>query len=177
MVYGTVKQSGGHIRVYSREGEGAVFRLFLPCTESAGVGAVVDEESGMIRCDETVLLVEDEESVRSLVQEFMEEQGYKVLSARDGIEGLEVAGEYDGKIDLLITDVIMPKLGGLELAEKLRGERPGMLVQYMSGYSRGEIGSEDKTANEGLGDQPLLQKPFRMAVLAASVRRLLDGAA
>jgi len=133
-----------------------------------------EEGSAELKGDETILLVEDEESVRSLVREFLEEQGYKVLVARDGAQGLKVSREFRGRIDLLITDVIMPKLGGVELAEQLRKKRPGLLVQFISGYAEGEIEMEKGGAGQPPLEEPLLQKPFRMAVLAASIRRLLE---
>ena len=171
-VYGIVKQSEGHIQVDSEPGRGTMFEIYLPqvemLAEDTGVAQVSDKE---LRGTETVLLVEDEEMVRNLVRLVLRQSGYRVVEAANGAEALRASQDYEGTIDLLVVDVVMPQMNGPELVQRLEGRRPQMKVLYMSGYTneavfrRGGVGTE----------RALLQKPFAPEVLVGMVREVLDG--
>jgi PAS domain S-box-containing protein len=171
-VYGIVKQSGGYVVVESEPGKGAAFKVFLNRLE-AGVEEVdlvrIDEERP--RGSETVLLVEDEDVVRNLVREILDGNGYTVLEARNGAEALELGRRYTSPIHLLVTDVVMPKMSGRELAERLVTIHRETRVLYMSGYTDGAIGQH------GVLDPhtELLHKPFTFDALAQKVRKVLDA--
>jgi signal transduction histidine kinase len=172
-VYGIVRQSGGAISVESEVGEGSTFRIYLP-RETAPVDYTHSHQAPLEKSDnsETVLVVEDEEIVRELVCEVLEDQGYTVLCAANGAEALAMSRNYRGKIDLLVTDVIMPQMNGHELAIKLTEERPETKVLYVSGYSDNDIG------DHGMLDPryELLQKPFTPQTLARKIREVMhDG--
>ena len=135
-VHGIVNQSGGTIWVYSEPGKGTTFKIYLPRTADdveglGGGGATTPPASG----SETILLVEDEQGVRDLVRDVLQARGYTILEARHGIEALAVARRHRGPIDLLLTDVVMPRMGGPELAECLATRQSGLKVLYMSGYT------------------------------------------
>jgi PAS domain S-box-containing protein len=173
-VYGVVKQTGGWIWVASEPGEGTTFEIYLPqieeveksVTTSAKKAIPVTAPTG----SETVLLVEDQDGIRDLVGEFLRRKGYTVLHAVDGEEALRLAAEHIEGIDLLLTDVLMPNIGGRELAERLAQERPRMKVLFMSGYTE-----HTSLGGEATG-QPaaVLQKPFSMDILARKIRNVLD---
>jgi CheY-like chemotaxis protein len=169
-VYGIVRQTGGGISVESEIGKGSTFRIYLP-VESAPVDYTRAPLAPVEKTDnfETVLVVEDEEIVRELVCEVLEHQGYNVICAADGIEALTVAGDFDGDIHLLVTDVIMPHMNGHELASKLCRLRPEMMVLYVSGYSDNEIGDHGDLDPR----HELLQKPFTPQTLARKIRDVL----
>ena len=169
-VYGIVKQSNGYVFAQSEVGSGSTFHVYLPRVEDAA------EESSPVKSPateaggcETVLLVEDEESVRELVRVTLISRGYKVLEADNGENGLRVAEAYLDPIDILITDVVMPGIGGRELAKKLLTIRPGISVLYLSGYT------EDAVIAEGAHTSAtaFLQKPFTLQNLAKKVREVL----
>lgn len=170
-VYGIVRQTGGGISVESEVGKGSTFRIYLP-QESAPIdfSRTVPTPIEKSKNFETVLVVEDEDIVRELVCEVLEDQGYNVLCARDGIEALNLADNYDGEIHLLVSDVIMPQMNGPELAGKLGSLRPEMRVLYVSGYSDNDIG------DHGVLDPryELLQKPFTPQTLARKIRDVLS---
>ena len=170
-VYGVVKQSGGYIWVDSKVEHGATFQIFLPRVaepraEVATTAPTVDTIGGT----ETILLVEDSEPLRKLTQSFLESHGFRVLVAQDGAEALYLETQYSGKIDLLLTDVVMPGMNGRILAEKLTPKQPGMRVLYISGYT------DSFVARRGVLEQGmvLLHKPFTEDVLVKKVREVLD---
>ena len=165
-VYGIVQGCGGAIDVESRPGEGSVFRVYLPATEGAPAQtprAAPEPERGR---GETILVVEDEDPVRVLVRRILENNGYSVLEARDGEDGLRRSQRHSGDIHLLLTDVVMPEMTGRELAEKLCVARPGVRVLYMTGYTEHELAGTDAA---------LLHKPFSSGTLLGRVRSLLDA--
>jgi len=172
-VYGIVKQSGGYIAVESDPGEGAAFKMFLQRLEAGAddIERIVEIDEERPRGSETVLLVEDEEVVRNLVREILEGNGYSVLEARDGAEALDLGRRFTAPIHLLVTDVVMPKMSGRELAERLLTLHKETRVLYMSGYTDGAIGQQ------GVLDPrtELLQKPFTFDALAHKVRKVLDA--
>jgi PAS domain S-box-containing protein len=172
MVYGIVKQSGGHIWVYSEPGFGTTFKIYLPRTdEVAEVVPLRAEWPELPRGTETVLLVEDEELVRDLVRELLEVCGYRVLEAADGEAAIELFEREQLQVDLLITDLVMPRIGGRQLAERLRALRPEIKILYMSGYT------DDIIIHRGVMSESaaFIQKPFTLDDLARRVREILDA--
>jgi PAS domain S-box-containing protein len=170
-VYGIVKQAGGHVEVETAPGAGASFRLYFPAAAADSAVASAASPGGPgPRGSETVLLVEDEESVRVFASKALEKQGYRVLQARHGRDALLRLAEHEGPVHLVITDIVMPEMGGGELARRLAGERPDVPVLFMSGYT------DDEVAQRGLGaEQGFLQKPFTSDGLARKVREVLAG--
>ncbi len=169
-VYGIVRQSGGAIEVESPPGSGAVFRIYLPISLDFEATPAAPE-THVPPARPTLLVVEDETSVRELVCEILRAEGYTVLEAADGAGALEQLASHDGEVKLLVTDVVLPRMGGPEVAERLQRERPGLKVLYMSGYSddvRFRHGVEDASA-------PYLPKPFTPDALVTRVRELLDS--
>jgi PAS domain S-box-containing protein len=173
-VYGIVKQSDGYLMVESELGSGTTFIIYLPQIDGAAETRDDAPSRKEALCgSETVLLVEDEESVRQLVKDTLERKGYRVLEAENGEAGLAIAAQHHPQIDLVITDVVMPQLGGRELAQRLRASRPEVKVLYLSGYT------EDAIVGEGTGEgtmesgKSFLQKPFTLQSLARKVREVL----
>ncbi len=174
-VFGIVQQSGGHIWVYSEEGRGTTFKIYLPriahsvtAEKSADLPA---RKTYLPRGTETVLLVEDEIAVRSLALRILNRQGYTVLEAANGVEALELVSGHTGKIDLLLTDTVMPRMGGQALAEKFKQIHPDTKILFTSGYSD-KTQEIDKLVQSGVG---FIQKPFSAVGLAQRVRDILDG--
>ena len=172
-VYGIVKQSGGFIWVYSEPGLGTTFKVYLPRVQAAEEEIAAAKVAGKpLQGCETLLLVEDEAPIRQPAREFLTRHGYTVLEATDGENALHVSREYCGPIDLLISDVVMPRMSGPRLAEQLAAERPKMKVLFVSGYAEHTVlrhGKIDVTTH-------FLQKPFSLKMLAGKVREVLDAA-
>jgi len=172
-VFGIVNQNGGYIWVSSEIGQGTTFKVYFPRAEEVEaqetVRALPLVEDG--QGTETIFVVEDEVAVRELVVRVLKAHGYQVLEAKDGPEALQVSEQHDGSIDLLLTDVIMPRMNGGELHERLRVSRPGMRVLYISGYTDNTI------AHHGVLEPGthLLPKPFSMEALLHIVRDVLDA--
>jgi signal transduction histidine kinase len=169
--FGIVKQCSGYIEVRSAVAKGTTFNLYFPQVLDAAEPVVPQNSSSpAARGTETVLLVEDETMVRELAVMALRERGYNVIEAANGAEGLLVAEEHEGKIDLVLTDVVMPVMGGKEMANALRGSRPDTKVLFTSGYT------EDTVGHQGilLPGIEFLQKPYLTASLARRVREVLD---
>jgi CheY-like chemotaxis protein len=170
-VYGVVRQGGGHLVVDSEPGRGTTFRIYLPRIDGDAAGGPDAGGQSLPRGTETVLLVEDEEAVRTLTRQALAACGYRVLEAADGAQGLHLAELQGGRFDLLVTDLVMPRMGGRELAERLTAMRPGVKVLYLSGYT------DDAVVRQGVleAQAHFLQKPFSVQALARKVRAVLDG--
>ncbi|HYB71615.1 MAG TPA: GAF domain-containing protein [Candidatus Bathyarchaeia archaeon] len=173
MVHGVVRQHGGAITVRSQSGAGTTFEILLPQVEApVDTGGGAEPSTAAAAGHETILLVEDEEEVRALAREVLERQGYTVLEAGDGMQALEIAGKEGDRIDMVLTDVVMPRMSGRELVDRVRASRPATRVLYMSGYT------EDAIIRHGVHDAStsLLSKPFPPAELIRKVREILDRA-
>ena len=172
-VFGIVKQNRGHIGVYSVPGRGTTFDVYLPRAKRAL--APSQERSAAIepsaQGSETLLVVEDETQVRELVCDILIAQGYRVLTAEDGVDALQVAQRHEGPIHLLISDVVMPRMSGRALADQLRAMRPEIRVLFTSGYT------DDAILRHGVKDRgtDFLAKPFDLETLARRVRAVLDA--
>jgi two-component system cell cycle sensor histidine kinase/response regulator CckA len=171
-VYGIVKQSGGYVWVYSELDLGTSFKIYLPRVEEAaeaeGARRLAEHATGG---SETVLLVEDEQSVRTLVRRILESYGYTVIEASGAAQALEAARRWEGPIHLILTDVVMPEMGGSELAPRVAELRPDVRVIFMSGYTDDAILRQGLIAEGG----HFLQKPFTPEVLARKVREVLNS--
>jgi len=172
MVYGIVKQSGGFIWVYSEVGKGTAFKIYLPRVDQAEEPVGPSHPYAEVPMGtETILLAEDEQDVREIAREFLESGGYRVIEAGDGHEAIELAAQNRRKIQLLVTDMVMPGMTGQELAVRLQTENPGLNVIFMSGYS-------ERAATEMANADPtvrLLSKPFSRSAILRAVRESLQG--
>jgi CheY-like chemotaxis protein len=172
MVYGIAEQAGGHIAVESQIGRGTTFQLYLPVVEPVEAHACKETHTSVPcprRGCETILVVEDQEGVRTLVCEVLRKNGYTVLPARDGREALMLAERNGGRIDLVVTDVVMPQMGGRELAKMLASFRPEIKVLYMSGYVDKEISQKE------ISGLAFIHKPFTPDALAQKIREVLEN--
>jgi len=173
-VYGIAEQAGGHVWVYSEPNVGTTFKVYLPeAPEARKEDADRDDPALTLGGSETILLVEDEDSVRELAREVLETRGYHILEAENGVEALRKAAAHEGPIQLLVTDVVMPRMGGGELAERLAGMRPDVKVLFVSGYT------DDSIVRHGVRERAsaFLQKPFTLEGFVARVRQVLDARA
>jgi DNA-binding response OmpR family regulator len=170
-VHGIVKQSGGHVDLYTEPGHGTTFKIYLPRVDEAVSKAVEPVAAAAPHGGaETIVLVEDEDGLRALVREVLEDGGYRVIDAGTPEEGLAAAQGAPGGVDLLMTDVILPQMRGNELAARVRATCPGVRVLFMSGYTDEAVGQHvvlDESAH-------FLQKPFTLAALLSKVRAVLD---
>ena len=169
-VYGIVRQSGGYIWVYSEVGKGTTFKIYFPQAEGTALSVNTGSSFGRaLPGSETILLVEDEELLRTPIREILERQGYSVLEASNGEEALVVARQYPGPIDLLLSDIVMPGMNGRDLAGQLSRIRSELKVLFMSGYTHNAI-VHHGVLEEGLA---FLEKPFTPEALAVKIRQVL----
>jgi CheY-like chemotaxis protein len=173
-VYGVVKQSGGNIWVYSERGLGTTFKLYFPAEDAARGGETQRAENGVevLRGSETILLVDDTDMVRRFARDVLSTAGYRVLEANGADEALQVAGMQPSRIDLLVTDVVMPGRSGIELADRLRVTRSDVRVLYISGYTDAAVVRNGLLADSAA----FLQKPFTPDALLRKVRQVLEAA-
>jgi signal transduction histidine kinase/CheY-like chemotaxis protein len=182
-IYGIVRQFGGIISCYSEVNNGTTFKIFLPrCSETHASATDIIPDTALPRGSETVLVVDDESNIATMINQLLKQLGYQVLMATNGAQALTTSDKFAGKIDLALTDLIMPDLSGTELARVLAKKRPGIKVLYMSGYANGMAHQTNKlepSANSaaGLLNDSYLQKPFSLRTLALSVRQALDQTA
>jgi two-component system, cell cycle sensor histidine kinase and response regulator CckA len=171
VVHGVMEQCGGHVRVVSEVNVGTMFELFIPAAEATTQSDSSDIIRIASRGTETILLVEDEDAVRTIARLALQAQGYRVLIANGAADALKVASDYGKPLDLLLTDVVMPEMGGRQLAEQLRARQPGLQVLYMSGFT------DDAVVQHGVAHatDAFLQKPFHPLGLARKVRSVFDG--
>jgi two-component system cell cycle sensor histidine kinase/response regulator CckA len=170
-VYGIMKQSGGNIRVYSEPGRGTNFRIYMPRVDlEADSLSHRDDTVSMLYGNETILLAEDEPSVRGLAARVLRNQGYKILEAVNGSEALQIANKHKEQIHLLLTDIVMPQIGGKELYDQLKPLRPNLKVLFTSGYTENAIVHQEELP-PGVA---FLQKPFSPIFLTHKVREILD---
>jgi signal transduction histidine kinase len=170
-VYGIVQQSGGHIGLYSELGRGTTFKIYLPRTEAEVPSGESRQDTRVLPIgSETVLLVEDDDGVRAFSRSVLQTSGYTVLEATGGREALRICEQHSGSIQMVVTDVVMPELGGRPLVERLAALRPGIKVLYISGYT------DDAVIRHGVleAGTAFLQKPFTPAALSNKVREVLD---
>src|SRR4029077_1415508 len=171
-VYGVVQQSGGYIWLYTELGHGTSFKVYLPRVDAAASQAVAEEPAaGSVDGSETVLVAEDEEAVRQIIEKALDAHGYRVLSAGDGGTALERAAAHAGPIDLLVTDVVMPDMNGRELSRRLTEARPNVKTLYLSGYT------DDAILHRGVLQEGVafLQKPFSLRALARKIRQVIEA--
>lgn len=174
MVYGMVRQCGGSIAVESRPDAGTTFTIYLPLAEEAAAVATADEDEDVVPAApggrETVLVAEDEAIVRELLKALLERLGYRVLVAHDGMAAQRIFHERNGRIDLLLTDMVMPGLSGRQLARSLIAAKPDLKVLYMTGYD--PSGDGDGVSGQ---DETVIRKPFKLQDLGQTMRQVLDG--
>jgi CheY-like chemotaxis protein len=171
--YGAVKQSGGSIEVYSEQGKGTTFKIYLPALDEPAQQLDLEKptSSSIPKGEETILLVEDEKIVRELAVKMLRRMNYNILCAASGVEAIKIAQQYEDVISLLITDVVMPGMNGRELARQLQQMRPTIKILFTSGYT------ENAIAHHGIIDKNLnfIGKPYSSRELGQKIRSLLDA--
>jgi CheY-like chemotaxis protein len=170
-VYGILTQADGSIRIYSEPGAGTTFTITLPVTAEAAIPITEPVPYQRAPKGETVLIVEDEEALREVTRRIFARNGYKVITAANGLDALRIAGGHPGEVHLLVTDVVMPRMLGKEVAEKMRLIKPEIEVIFMSGYARPVLASQGRL-DPGVA---LMEKPFSEADLMATVGQVLNG--
>jgi PAS domain S-box-containing protein len=170
-VFGIVQQSGGHVGVYSEPGQGCTFKVYLPATDRVAEAPVAATMAAVLHGSETILLVEDEPQVRAVECSILRRHGYHVLETSNGGEAFLIAREFAGRIHLMLTDVVMPRMSGRVLAQELAAQRPDMKVLFASGYTDDAI-VHHGVLNAGVA---FLQKPFTPDALLRKIREVLDG--
>jgi signal transduction histidine kinase/CheY-like chemotaxis protein len=175
MVYGFIKQSGGHVKLYSEEGAGTIIKIYLPrlLRDAGGEEEEAASEESSGGRDEVILVAEDDEDVRAYTVEILRELGYRVIEAHDGQAALRLIADGDRQIDLLFTDVVMPEMSGRQLAERAREIRPDLKILYTSGYTRNVIVHNGRL-DTGV---EMIAKPFTYQALSSRIRDLLDARA
>jgi CheY-like chemotaxis protein len=168
-VYGIVKQSGGFVWVYSEVGKGTTFKIYLPRAAEAGQSGTSTPSRNRKIGAETILLVEDDEEVRQVASRILRRNGYRVLEAENGADALRVCETESDPVDLIVTDIVMPEMGGAELAKKIRETQPDARILFTSGYT------EDSALRQSFLEpgEAFIEKPFTPALLARKTRELL----
>jgi CheY-like chemotaxis protein len=169
-VYGIVQQSGGHIYLYSEPGHGTTFKIYLPIVEDAvtALMALDTEDESSVVANETLLVVDDERGLGEMIERILTRRGYRVILASDPHSAVELSDGFEGQIDLLVTDVVMPHVSGPELAARIKSGRPEIHVLFMSGFT-----DDVAFPLSGVGTDVLLEKPFTAAALLQKVRDAL----
>jgi CheY-like chemotaxis protein len=170
--YGIVAQSGGFITVYSEVGTGTVFKVYLPAVTDRVNEPTTPKVEALPTGHETILLVEDDDDIRTMAHRVLTSHGYQVLCANHGVDAIRVAQQHEERIDLMLTDVVMPKMDGVSLAHQMADVRPGMKVVYMSGYTNRAMDRLDVMQT----DNAFISKPFTPSGLLIAVRGRLDEA-
>jgi CheY-like chemotaxis protein len=170
-VYGIITQWGGQVQIYSEPGLGTSFSVLLPATEQAAPTSDQPLGARVNGGGETILVVEDEEGLRHVTNRILVRNGYRVLGAADGAAAIELVRQYEGPIDLVLSDVVMPHMLGDEVAQRVSGLRPGIRVLYMSGYAQPVLGGQGLLEAGVM----LIEKPFSEKALLTKVREVLDG--
>jgi CheY-like chemotaxis protein len=172
IVYGILQQSGGHVQVESAPGEGTTMKLFFPASDNVPVNLEPEKEVDLeLQGKKRILLVEDEDVVRSLASATLQYAGYEVIEASDGADAVEIFTGHSGEFDLVVTDVVMPKMGGREFMQTVASSHPEMKVLYMSGHI-----ADEELQNEIVRDGvPFLSKPFKPSELTKKILEVLDG--
>jgi DNA-binding NtrC family response regulator len=170
-VYGIVEQAGGAIVVDSEPGKGTTLSILLPCAAEELTREAPPMAGELPRGVERILLVEDEDTVRKLAKQMLESLGYEVITAEDGVAAIELMTGREHEIDLLLTDVVMPRMGGEKLYDEMSRRRPGLPVLYSSGYT------ESTVIHHGVrdGGVPFMHKPYTLDEMAHAVRKALDA--
>ena len=171
-VYGIVKQFRGEIEVESQRGQGSTFRIQLPQATGEIRPVALPPAPVSTTGSETVLIAEDEQTIRDLARRILGERGYHVLAAADGERALQLSGDHPGEIQLLLTDLVMPRMGGEALAQNMREQRPGLRVLFMSGYSE----KSEKLQTVLRAGDAYIRKPFSPEELVGRIRQVLDAA-